>query len=94
MIRADTTVKVDTAWEPYLARLQDVAGGLLAVGVVVAVIAVAVWSAVSMFERFSHMRGQGFNRVIGIVLGAAFLAATPAAVAWGAELIPSINMLP
>lgn len=75
-----------------LTVLREAAGAMMTVGVIVAVGAVAFWIAVGTFQRLSSIRGDGFNRVIGIVVSAGLLAALPQAVMWGTSLLGEITI--
>lgn len=92
VVDASVEVGISTEWSTILDPLRNLSGGLLAAAIVMAVGAVSVWTVVALVERFSGVRGSGFNRIIGIVLAVACIAALPAAVEWGTGVFSSITI--
>ncbi|KDS93572.1 hypothetical protein DHOM_04980 [Dermabacter hominis 1368] len=94
--RSGVRIGIDNAWEEFLAPFRSLAGSVLMLCLALGVGAVVVWVCVGMFQKLAHMRGEAFNRVIGIVVAMSIAGSLASGVLWasnrfGSQYIPVVE---
>lgn len=87
----EVTIEISNAWDGYLGGFREIAGGLLTAFMVIAVIAALSWIVVGAFERLAHFRGDGFNKVVSILITVCLVGSLVSGVTFFSEKFGSLN---